>query len=85
MKVKMQFARVLAPILITIGGLLIVFGILQAFFFETAPSVFGATLQEESTPELKALGHTSLWFLTLFTELVGGFFAASIGIMLLKK
>jgi len=81
----MQFARVLALILITIGVLLIVFGVFQAFFFERELSVSGETLQEESVPELKALGHNSLWFLTLVTELVGGFFSASIGIMIIKK
>jgi len=81
----MQFARVLALILITIGVLLIVFGVFQAFFFERELSVSGETLREESVPELKALGHNSLWFLTLVTELVGGFFSASIGIMIIKK
>jgi len=85
MKLKMQFERVLAPILITIGVVLIVFSVFQAFFFERELSGFGETLQEESVPELKALGHNSLWFLTLFTELLGGFFAALIGIMILKK
>ncbi len=85
MKLKMQFERVLALILITTGVSLIVFGVFQAFFFERELSVSGETLQEESVPELKALGHNSLWFLTLVTELVGGFFSASIGIMIIKK
>jgi len=85
MKLKMRFERVLALILITIGVLLIVFGVFQAFFFERELSVFGETLREENTTEYKALGHNSLWFLTLLTELVGGFFSASIGIMIIKK
>jgi hypothetical protein len=85
MKLKMQFERVLALILITIGVLLMVFGIFQAFFFESELSVFGEPLREESPTEYRALGQNSLWFLTLFTELVGGFFSASIGIMIIKK
>ena len=83
---KMRFERVLALIMIAIGVLLIVFGVFQAFLFERELSVFGETLREKESPtEYKALGHNSLWFLTLFTALVGGFFSASIGIMIIKK
>jgi hypothetical protein len=85
MKVKMQFDRVLALILITIGVSLIVFGVFQAFFFESELPVFGEPLREESPTEYKALGQNSLWFLTLVTELVGGFFSASIGLMIIRK
>ena len=81
----MQFEKVLALILIIIGVLSIVFGVFQAFFFERELSVFGETLREESMLELRALGHNSLWFLTLLIQLVGGFFSALIGIMIIKK
>jgi hypothetical protein len=82
---KMQFEKILALILTIIGILLIVFGVFQAFFFERELSVFGEALHEESMPEFKTLGHNSLWFLTVLTELVGGFFSALIGIMIIKK
>ena len=81
----MQFERVLALILIIIGVVVIAFGVFQAFFYERELSVFGETLREASAKELKALGHSSLWFLTLFTELVGGFLVASIGILIISK
>lgn len=33
----------------------------------------------------QALGRNSLWFFSLLTELVGGFFLASIGIKIIKN
>ena len=82
---KMHLERALAPALIIIGIIVIAFAVFQGLFYDRELSVLGETSRESGTLGLEALGQPLMWFFTLLTELVGGFFLATIGIKILKK
>ena len=82
---KMLFERALAPALIIIGIIVIVFAVFQGIFYDRELSVLGETPRERSALGLEALGPPLMWFFTLLTELVGGFFLATIGMKIIKK
>ena len=82
---RIHFERVLAPVLVIIGVIVIVFAVFQGFFYNRELSVIGEPPREGSGLGLEALGHPLMWFFTLLTELVGGFFLATIGMKIIKK
>lgn len=69
---------ILAFVLIAIGIAIILHAIFRAYLYTG-----GLSFTVEN--EFEALGHDSLWFFSLLTELVGGFFLASLGIKIIKN
>lgn len=82
---KMEFVRGFAFVLIVVGVVVIVFAVFQGFFYDKELSVVGGTVGAKGVGEFEALRHSLMWFFTLLTELVGGFFLATIGTKIIKK
>ena len=75
---KTRLEPILAFTLIAIGIVVILHAIFCAYCYTG-----GLSFSVET--EFEALGHNSMWFFSLLTELVGGFFLASIGTKIIKK
>jgi hypothetical protein len=85
MRLPIQFEKTLAFALIMTGVIVIILAIFQAYYSERELSVFGGTLKEKGLTNFESLGQNLMWFFTVLTELVGGFFLASIGMKIIKK
>jgi len=82
---RTHFETAFAFTLIVIGALLITFAVFQAFLCEGELSALVEGLRKTGMMEFEALGRSLLWLFTMLTELVGGFFMASLGMKLIKK
>jgi hypothetical protein len=73
-----------AFILTMVGISVIIFTILQAYLAQEELTVARTAMRADGVTELGVLSHNLTWFFPLLSELVGGFFLASIGMKILK-
>ena len=85
MKLPAGFEKGFAFALLMIGVITIIFGIFQAYSSETELPAFSETPRDKGVTNFDSLGQNLMWFFTILTQLVGGFFLASIGMKILKK
>ena len=85
MRLPDQYEKALAFALLMTGVIVIILAIFQAYLSERELSVLGETLAERGLTNFESLGHSVMWLFTVLTELVGGFFLASIGMKIIKK
>jgi hypothetical protein len=85
MRMPIQFEKALAFVLLMMGVMVIIVAIFQAYISERELSVFGEILGERGLTNFESLGRSVMWLFTVLTELVGGFFLASIGMKIIKR
>jgi hypothetical protein len=84
-ELRMRLVQEFAFILTIIGILMIIFALFQACLAGEELTVSGMALRNDGVAELETFSHNLMWFFSLLTELVGGFFLASIGMKILKR
>jgi hypothetical protein len=85
MKLPAGFEQAFAFALVMIGVITIILGIFQAYYSGKELTAFSGTLPDMGATNFESLGSNLMWFFAILTELVGGFFLASIGMKILKK
>jgi hypothetical protein len=81
MELKVEPKHIFGAILVTIGIVVILISVFQAFFgSENILSLMGTELNET-----EAFVKVFAWFFSLLIECVGGYFVASIGMKIIKK
>lgn len=82
---RTRFEIAAASLLITTGTAMILYAIFQGYFHTEELTVFVESTRKKGIVELEAPGYHFAWLFTLLTELIGGFFLASIGTKMIKK
>jgi len=87
MELKIRLQTIIGIILVSVGVIIILYGVFQAYIHMTQIQVLWETEQPPITSqtEMQKWVESFYWFFTILVEILCGFFVASIGTKIAKK